>query len=319
MRLPRSTFLSALALAAAWICFPRDAHAQACCAGASVITPARLEVHEKALVGVQLRGGAVIGSYDTGGNYRSPSQGASEFDFEQDLLGAVRFSSRGQVALQVPFVETYRHGTAVGSNGAAGSIGAAGGGIGDVNAAVRYDFLLAGEARYVPGVALLAGVTAPSGRPPESSRAPLNVDSTGIGAWQVNLALALEELEGPWLVNFTAIAAKRTPRGGETLGTQITLLLAGAYTFKNDIAVALALSYAFEGPAARGAYFPEASSDHVPFSSKRLTTITASALWPIGDEWRILGSVYLDPPISALSSNQPALTGTTVTVIRSWM
>ena len=67
MRLPRSTFPSALALAIAWISCPRAAQAQACCAGASVITPARLELHEKALVGVQLRAAAVIGSYDTGG------------------------------------------------------------------------------------------------------------------------------------------------------------------------------------------------------------------------------------------------------------
>jgi hypothetical protein len=310
MQLPRSTFPSALALAIAWISLPRDAHAQACCAGASVVTPARLELHEKALAGVEVKGGAVIGSYDTGGAYRSPSSGATEFDFEEDLLGAVRFLSRGQFALQVPFVETYRHNSA--GTGA-------GGGIGDINASVRYDFLLAGEARYVPGVALLAGVTAPTGRPPESSTPPLNVDSTGIGAWQANLALALEELEGPWLVNFTAIAAKRTPRHGETLGTQVTLLLAGAYTFDNDMAAALAVSYTFEGPAAQGAYFPEAASNHVPFSSKRLTQVTASALWPIGDAWRILGSIYLDPPIGALSSNQPALVGTTVTVIRSWM
>lgn len=311
MRRPPSTFRSALALAAAaWLGAPRDARAQACCAGASVVTPARLELHERALAGVEVRGAGVIGSYTPAGTYRAAAPGATELDFEEDLLGAIRFFSRAQFALQVPFVETYRH-------DAAGS--GAGGGIGDVNASIRYDFLLAGEARYLPGIAVLAGVTAPTGRPVESSTPPLNVDATGIGAWQANLAVALEELAGPWLVNFTAIAAKRTPRFGETLGTQVTLLLAGAYTFSDDIAVALSLSYAFEGPAARGTFFPEVASDHVEGSSKRLTAVALSALWPIGDTWRILGAVTLDPPVGALSSNQPATAGTTVTVLRSWM
>jgi hypothetical protein len=143
------------------------------------------------------------------------------------------------VALLVPLVETLRANPLDGSH--------FGGGIGDVNLGARYDFLLAGQSQYAPGIAALAGVTFPTGTAVESATAPLAVDATGIGAFQGNLALALEQTFGRWLVNATGMVAARTPRFGETLGTQVTLLGAGAYSFPNDAAVALALSYAFEG------------------------------------------------------------------------
>jgi hypothetical protein len=147
-----------------------------------------------------------------------------------------------------------------------------------------------------------------------SPPAPLpSVDATGIGAWQINAALALEQTFGPWLVNATGIVAKRTQRFGQTLGTQITLLAAGAYTFPNDAALALSASYAFEGDATQ-----EGGGD-VPLSSKRVTTVTFSLLWPVDDAWRLLGGLYVEPPISDVGSNQPSASGLTCTVVRSWM
>jgi hypothetical protein len=268
------------------------------------VTPARLEPHEAALVGAELRAGGELGSYETSGRYFGNSPGATEFDFEEDLFGAVRFLRRGQFALLVPFVETQRQNQRDG--------GRLGGGVGDINASVRYDFLLAGESRYVPGVALLGGVTLPTGKPPESATPPLAVDATGIGAWQANVALALEQIYGPWLVNATGIVAKRTARFGQTLGTQVTLLAAGAYTFDNDAALALSASYAFEGDATAS------DGTAVPDSSKRLTTLSLSLLWPLGDWWRLFGGLYVEPPISGFGSNQPSVSGLTVTVIRSW-
>jgi hypothetical protein len=290
--------------AIAAIAIPTRAQAQACCAGGSAITPARLEPHEFALVGAELRAGGVLGSYATGGQFAGNPPGATEFDFEQDLFGALRFLRRGQVAILVPIVETQRQTSRDG--------GHLGGGVGDINASARYDFVVAGESRYVPGIALLAGVTLPTGRPPESATAPLAVDATGIGAWQVNAALALEQIYGSWLVNATAIVAKRTPRFGETLGTQVTLLAAGGYTFENDAALALSASYAFEGDATN------ADGGVAADSSKRLTTVSLSLLWPFGDWTRLVGGLYVEPPISGLGSNQPAVSGLTLTVIRSW-
>jgi hypothetical protein len=280
------------------------AWAQACCAGGSVVTPGRLELHENALVGVQLKASTALGSYAVDGRFISPGQGDAEQDFEQDLIGALRLLQHGQVALLVPLVETRRTTLRDGAH--------FGGGLGDVNAGARYDFVVAGESLYVPGIALLAGVTFPTGTPPESASPPLAVDATGIGAFQGNLALALEQTFGPWLVNATGAVAARTPRFGETLGTQVTLLAAGAYTFPNDVAVALSASYAFEGDATT------TSGADVAGSSKRLTRVTLSGLWPFADGWRLLGGAFLDPPISGLGSNQPSSAGLTLTVIRSW-
>ncbi len=303
---PRSRFSNASALlAAAFVCaIPSRARAQACCAGGSAVTPGRLELHEDALVGTQLHAGAVLGSYDDGGHYLASAPGATEFDFEEDLFGAVRVLPRGQVALLVPIVETERQTRTDG--------GHFGGGIGDINASARYDFLLAGESRYVPGIALLAGLTLPTGTAPESATQDLLVDATGIGAWQANVALAFEQVYGSWLVNATGIVAKRTARFGETLGTQVTLLAAGAYTFDSGLALALSASYAFEGDATA------TGGIDVPQSSKRLTTVTFSGLWPLDDKWRLLGGLFVEPPISGLGSNQPSVSGLTLTVIRSW-
>jgi hypothetical protein len=209
------------------------------------------------------------------------------------------------VALLVPLLETRR--------AVPPSVGGAhfGGGIGDVNLSGRYDFIAAGESLVVPGIALLAGVTAPTGTSPEQASQPLEVDSTGTGAWQISGALALEQTYGPWLVNATGILAVRTPRYGQMLAPQVTLLAAGAYTLPNDAAIALSASVAFEGDATAG-------GAPVPDSAKRLTTVTLSGLYPLTDAWRVLGGLYLEPPLSQFGSNQPASTGLTFTVIRSW-
>jgi hypothetical protein len=319
MRPPRSTFpesavderadrararlLAVLAAVLLWLGRPNEARAQACCAGASAVTPGRLELHEQALVGLQTRAAVVLGSYSPSGRYVPAPPTDPEYDWEQDLFAALRLLRRGQVALLVPLVETFRATPQDGPH--------FGGGIADVNLSVRYDFVLAGESRYVPGVALLGGVTAPTGTAVESASLPLVVDSTGIGAFQGNAAIALEQTFGPWFMNATAIVAQRAPRFGETLGTQLTLLVAGAYTVANDAAAVLAASYAFEGDASSG-------GRDVPFSAKRVTAVTLSCLWPLADAWRLLGGLVFNPPIDSLGVSQPATGGLTITVIRSW-
>jgi hypothetical protein len=298
-RTTRFAILAGLALASS----PRTVLAQACCAGGSAITPGRLAMHEDALVGVQEKASSVLGSYDLGGQYHPQLPGDTELDFEQDLFAAVRLLQRGQLALLVPLVETRR---------ATPSLGAQfGGGIGDINVSGRYDFVAAGESHVVPGIALLAGVTLPTGRSPEDAAPPLLSNATGIGAYQLNAALALEQIYGPWLINATGIVAKRTDHGGETLGTQVTLLFAGAYVFDNDAAVALSASYAFEGDATRG-------GADLPDSAKAISTLTLSGLWPINDTWRILGGVFLNPPATSFGANQTGGAGLTYTLIRSW-
>src|SRR4051812_19694827 len=166
-----STFPDALAVAlgAALTLWAARASAQACCAGSGAVTPGRLAVHEDALVGLQARAAHAFGSFDSGGHYSTPPPGSAEQDFEQDVIGALRMPvlDRAQLAVLVPLVETRRT-----SRGAA----EVGGGIGDVNASARYDFLYAGQNQYVPGIGALIGITFPTGRAPESATQPLATD-----------------------------------------------------------------------------------------------------------------------------------------------
>jgi hypothetical protein len=305
MRLQSSSFLSAVAIVAASTTASSSALAQACCAGASAVTPGRLELHEDELVGVQLKAGSVIGSYQTSRQFLRNPAGVGEIDLEQDVFGAVRVLRRGQLALLAPVIETQRRAPTAGT--------AFGGGIGDINMSARYDFVLAGESQWVPGIALLAGVTFPAGKPPDQATQPLAVDATGIGAFQFNGALALEQTFGPWLVNATGIVAQRTTYQRETLATQVTLLAALAYTFPNDAGLAFSGSYVFEGDAT------SSQGGTVPLSAKSVTTFTLSGLWPITDVWRVIGSAYLNPPIDSFGSNQLADAGLSAGVIRSWM
>lgn len=287
---------------------PATAWAQACCAGSGAVTPGRLSLHEDALVGLQLRAAHVMGSFDARGRYASPSPGASEQDFEQDLIGAVRlpFAPRAQVAALVPLVETRRK---------TSSASDFGGGLGDLNVSARYDFFYAGQARYIPGVAVLAGLTLPTGRPPESGSLPLAADVTGTGAYQINAGLAVEQTFGRWLVTAYGLVAKRTSRtiqGFEsTLGTQWTALLAVAYTFPGDYAAALSASYTGEGDAA-------INGVDAPNSSRRVPVIALFGVVPFSDHFRLQGGPSLNPPVDQLGKNNVATLALTATAVYAW-
>jgi hypothetical protein len=282
---------------------PHIARAQACCAGSGAVTPARLAIHEDALFGTTVRVGGVLGNYAPDGTYGAQPANTREVDVEEDLVGAARVTKRGQIAVLVPLIETFR---------AYPSQSAHSGGVGDINLGARYDFALAGEHRFVPGVALLAGATFPSGRPPEASTQPLAVDATGIGAFQGNAGLALEQVWGAWLVNVSGIVAQRATRHvqgvAETLGTQLTGIGAVAYTLPSEAALGVVASYTAEGDATINGV-----SD--PNSHKRALTLSAVALYPITDAVRVQGSLFVTPPASGFGANQPASAGATFTVL----
>ncbi len=294
---------------AALVLVPRAAAAQACCAGSGAVTPGRLGMHEDALVALQARAAHVFGSFDGYGNYATPRSGDSEQDFEQDAIGALRLpgvASRGQLALLVPLVETRR---------SAKGLSESGGGLGDANFSGRYDFLYAGQNRYVPGIAFLAGLTFPTGRPPEDAGRPLATAATGIGAFQGNVGLSAEQLFGSFLVTAYGIVAKRAARTANgvstTLGTQWTALLAVAYSLPRDCAVAVSGSYTGEGNAEVGGV--EASR-----SSRRIPILGVSGVVPLSDHFRFQGGFSGNPPIPELGKNQIANLAFSITGLYAW-
>lgn len=290
------------------------AWAQACCAGSGAVTPGRLAVHEDALVAVQLRAAHAFGTFESNGHYSTPPSGSSEQDFEQDLIGAWRLPvlDRMQVAVQLPLVETRR--TTRGN-------AEVGGGFGDANVSARYDFLYAGRDRYVPGIAALVGLTMPTGTAPEEATNASLTDATGIGAFQGNIGLALEQLWDGWLVSAYGIVAKRASRtvkgknGGpdtrSALGTQWTALVAVAYSLPKDFAVALSASYTGEGNA-------DVDGVEVSNSARRVPIVGLSGVAPVSDHFRFQGGFTTNPPIPSLGKNQPATVGLSVTALYAW-
>lgn len=286
---------------------PAIAAAQACCAGGSALTPGRLQLHEDAAVGVSLKVNDVEGSFDARRRFIANPRGAHELGLEQDLFVTVRAFERAQVSFLIPFVQTFRW---------AAPLQDAGGGLGDVNMSARYDFVSAGEHEVLPGIAALAGVTTPSGKPPETATRPLATDATGAGAFQFNLGLALEQNFGAWLVNLSGLIALRTQRevNGLTsqLGPQLTAIAAVGYTFENDAALVVSASYAGETDAfINGA--------RVANSGRAATTIGLTGTLPLGEAWRLQGGLTCVLPISGLGQNQTAGPGLTVTLIRAWL
>jgi hypothetical protein len=314
MRRRRFKFRSrwvALAASAACAAGGRPAWGQACCAGTGAVTPGRLALHESALAGIQLKAGDVLSSFDASGRVAPSPAGASEIDLEQDMFGAVRVLNRGQIALLVPLVETGR---------TSGGLSEFGGGVGDINASVRYDFTLAGASRVLPGIAALAGLTIPTGTPPDAPNlGPLATGATGIGAFQGTAGLAIEQAFGPWLVNATAIVAQRTARTvgvppnqvHERLGAQWTFLAAVVYALPSEVALAASASYLVEGDATIGGVETDGTSHRLP-------TFTLSGVVPLSDTWRIQGALFDNPPIMHFGLNQSAAAGLMATVVKSW-
>ena len=283
------------------------AQAQACCAGVAAIAPGRLLLHERALSGVEVRGSVLTGSHAADGTFRAPPAGTSEWDFEQDLFASLAVTERAQASVLAPFLESARRSPTTGTE--------FGGGLGDVNASVRYDFTWSREYRYVPGVALLAGVTLPSGRAPESAKQPLGSDATGLGAVQANLGVALERSFGDWFTNVALLVAKRFDRTAHGvrsgLATQLTGIAAGGYAWTQTSA-ALAVTLAAEGDASL-------DGASVANSAKRELRFTGSVTTSLSDTVRLRGGVFFDPPLNGVAQNEPDALGLSATFVKSFL
>lgn len=299
--------LTGCAVAFGALAAPRTACAQACCAGAAAITPGRLLLHERALAGVEARGSVMTGSHAADGTFRAPPAGTSEWDLEQDLFASLALTDRAQASLLAPLLESARRSPTTGHE--------VGGGLGDVNASVRYDFIWSHEYRYLPGLALLAGVTLPTGRAPESARKPLGSDATGLGAVQANLGLATEQSFGAWFVNVAVLVAKRFDRTAHGvrsgLATQFSGIAAGGYAWSRASA-ALAVAYAAEGDAS-------VDGASVSRSAKRALRFTGSVTTAFSDTVRLRGGVFLDAPLDGVSQNVPDGVGLSATFVKSFL
>jgi hypothetical protein len=290
---------------------PRAAHAQACCVGGTVLTPGRLNLHEEALVGVQLKATYALGSFDSKGNFVRAPAGAREVDLEEDLIASLRVLTRGQVTLVVPVLETYRHDAIPGD---ARGITDFGGGIGDLQVSARWDATIAGASLRIPGIAVLASVTLPTGVPVELATHQLSADSTGMGTVRGGLGISLEQTFGNVLVDLTGsgtLTSSRTVGGMHIqLGPSFNAFAALGYSFEPGPILAATVSYTAS---------LDGKTDGMTTSAHTQLRLGLSLGHVFTDAWRMQATLFGDPPAPQAGQNQPvAGIGLSATLFHTW-
>lgn len=300
---PRAFVLGlAVAASAATVSAARSAHAQACCVGASGLTPGWLMTHERALVGAQVRLSGAHGTYPTSGGFTTQEPGR-DARVEPTIYASYRFLPRGQVSLSMPFVGTRRRSGAIVETRARP---------GDLTLIGRWDFVRPGESR-IPGIALLAGVLAPTGRPSDRGTGLLGADVTGIGAWEGNAGVSVEQTFGHVVVHATVLAGLRTPRTvlglEQQLGVRALYLAGVGWVWDDDTSMLLTLTHLSEGDAT-------VDGATAPGTGFRATQAALVMSTPITDTLRLRTSVFTDIP--PLGLNRQALGGTTLGLMKTW-
>jgi len=282
------------------------ARAQACCGTTGALTPSRLGLADDALVGARTRAAFTLGTFDEHSRFHAPPEGAAELDAGLDVFAAVRIFRRAQLGALVPLVLTWRRTRTQAATGL---------GLGDLSLSGRVDLFNAGASRTIPGIALLAGITLPTGKAPESAERPLAVDATGTGVAEPSIGLALEQTFGAWLVNLTGQVVLRPPHEAygvdEGFGARFSVLSAVVYGFESGMAIAGTLGFTAEGDKTLDGL-------RVPDTATHRLTLGVSGLWPLTETFRLQGGLSLDPPIPYLGRNQPATVATTFTALYAW-
>ena len=280
---------------------------QACCAGGQAVTPIRLGDFERGAVGLVLRTVGGLGSVDAYGKWQAATPGTQDINLEQDLLAAVRVTKRVQVALTLPWLEMARR-----VPGVPWSLGQ---GLGDIDLAARADVLRLDDARPWPAVAVIAGVTMPTGRPADQSKRPLASDVTGTGAWQMRAALVLERQWQPWLLQVAGAMTWATPRTVGELRSQQGL--SGSVTaalvreLPLDLFASLSASWLGSGAARLNG---EALAD----SERSLWSAAAALMWQTSAVLRVHGGLTTQLPLPGLSQNATVSLGGVLGAVYVW-
>jgi hypothetical protein len=299
----------AIVIGAGVAALPRDAVAQACCVGTGLVTPGRLRTFENRALGMQMRARSVMGAFGPTGSYAASTAGTRELGFEEDLFGALRFGSHFQVAVRAPFVQTSR---------AARDLSGFGGGLGDVAANLRYDIVNAGERGRWPGVAIIAGLSVPTGQPLDEGDADdrLSTSGTGSGSFEGIAGAAVEEIIGSGFVSMAASVSQRAARATagveQSFAPRLSALLSGGYTFGHDITVGAFASLLRQGDASD-------AGGAIANTSVALVTAGAALALPFWQMWRLQTTLFTDVPIAGWGRNQTVGFGGTVAITRFWI
>lgn len=285
---------------------PAPAAAQGCCASGASLTPVRLDLHERALVGVQLGASAQHGSFDNTSNYRGIPDDASDVELRQTLFGSFAPVSRLQLSALAPVLETRR--------AAAAAPAEWGVGLGDVSVLARGEPITLREYADVPAVAVLGSLVMPTGTSPETAENLLGSDATGAGVWRLGGGLAVEQAYDAFLLNLTAVLSTALPRtAGEVrfvYAPRLDLTFGLGYAVSHYWHLAAVFNLELEGA-------PEINGTSGQARRRLDTALLVTHL--LDDGLRIQAGVNATPPLSPLGRNELARLGGTVSLVRSWL
>ena len=296
-----ATALAAAASALA-IAHAQPAHAAPCCISATSFGVGRLLIWEDFAVGVQLGHSRYLGEYDASGVLRLNPARYHEGLSQIQPWAIVRASKRIQVEGWVPLLLNDR--TSDGTRQVAG-------GLGDVSAAGRFEFVGVGEVLGFPSFAVTLGATAPTVRRVEQTSPPLFAGTTGRGAWAGSIAIESEYARMPWFVRLDAGASFSLPftrpdTGQRQLyGPVVRVGLSAGREVVRDVAViAVAAQSEIEGNT-------RLDGAVVPGSVAYSLSVAASLSWRVGDHWTLVGGLNNSVWPSHLAKNRDAQIGFT--------
>lgn len=173
-----------------WL-IPSRANAGACCASAAAFGVGRLLQWEKFAVGLRTTLLQSVGLWNSKGQWTGHRSDYTELEWRSEIWGMVGFGRHLSAYARVPWGMMYRR---------SGDQDAIGGGIGDLQAGLRWDILPVGSHAILPGFALTFNVLAPTGRATDTRLSPLGTEVTGRGAWMLSSALLVEKVRAPWFI-----------------------------------------------------------------------------------------------------------------------
>ncbi len=183
--------IAVLASVLVFILSVKSAEGAACCMSATIGGVGRLKIWEKWAVGLRNGFSSEIGFWNSKGEWSFHSKEYGSYVIRPQLWGLLGFGRRASAYALLPFVVNHK---------LIGKDREWGGGIGDIQAGFRYEFISIGEIQYIPSLALTFSLTFPTGRATEDSQSNLGADITGLGAWFAALSLSLEKTFYPWFI-----------------------------------------------------------------------------------------------------------------------
>lgn len=296
--LARITATTAVLLTLTW---PTHATAAACCLSATALGIGRLLTWETLAVGLRFSWTEGLGLWDQNARFHLLDDGDRERLLTTQLWSMVRMSRRWSGYAAVPMVVPYR---AVEDDGEWGV------GMGDIRTGVRWDVVELGEYRRLPGVALHAAVTAPTGRPTDRSNSMWGADVTGRGAWVLSAGATVERTTGHWFWRVDTGATIPLPRQLERpdvvqrFGPGAQAALSSGYQVRTGMVLSGYVRATYEGRIRH-------DGEPIANASARETAVGVAVSWRMAEHWTLQAAAEAPLAASRLGDNRFAYaTGT---------